>query len=145
MFKRERFCGVRHEKDFCRGGDNPSVCTVARARSRTHRRRSVRCVVGSSRFGTYWRGGRCSGRLHGGSLYCSLMGTEEIIRDPSRRTICKIVRERCFQSRSVYAEGWHSRSSGGSFGVTRETFDTISRRPERDAASSGIGMTPGGK
>src|SRR5262249_22578876 len=89
--------GVRHEKDFCRGGDKPSVYAVRRARSRAHWRRSVRCVVGSSRFGTYWRGGRCCGRLHGGSLNCSLMGTEEIIRDPSRGTICKLVRERCLQ------------------------------------------------
>jgi hypothetical protein len=88
---------MRHEKDFCCCGDNPSVCPVRRARSRAHWRRSVRCVVGSSRFGTYWRGGRCCGRLHGGSLYCSLMGTEEIIRDPSRGTICKLVRERCLQ------------------------------------------------
>ena len=137
----ERICGEKHyETDLCRCGDNCSVCTVGRARSRARRRRSAGCVVGSGCLGTRRRRSRCCGWLHGGSLYCSLMGTEEI-RPPSRGTICKTVQKRSFQSRSVHTGSCHGKSCQGDFGATRPTFDAISPRRERDAACPDIGMS----
>jgi hypothetical protein len=121
--------GVRHEKDLCRCSDNAGICTVSRARSRACRRCCVRCLIGSSRFGAYRRPGRCCGRLHDGSLYCSVMGTEEI-RGPSWERICKTIRQRSFRSASADAGSCHRRSG-------------ISPPPERDAACADIGMTPG--
>ncbi len=77
---------------------------------------------------------------HGGSLYRSLMGTEEI-RRLSPGTIYKIVRKRSFQSRSAEAGSCHGRSCQGDFGATRQTFGAISPRPECAAACPDIGMT----
>jgi hypothetical protein len=131
---------VRHGKDSCRCSDNAGVCTVECTRSRARRRCGIRCIVRSSRLGTYRRCGRCRGRLHGRPLYCSLMGTEEI-RAPSRWTTWKNVRERSFQSKISNAGSCYVRSCRAGFAATRETLGAISLRPERDAACPANGIT----
>src|SRR5262249_49908730 len=96
--------------------------------------------VRSGRLGTCGRCGRCRGRLHGGALYCSFMGAEEI-RPSSRWTIWKSVRERSFQSKTSNAGSCYVTSCRRRFGATRETFDAIGLRLERDAARPDTGIT----
>ena len=131
---------VRHEKDSCRCNNNAGICTVGCPRSRARRRCSIGCIVRSGRLGTCGRCGRCRGRLHCGALYCSFMGAEEI-RPSSRWTIWKSVRERSFQSKTSNAGSCYVTSCRGRFGATRETFDAIGLRPERDAARPDTGIT----
>src|SRR5262249_2015742 len=140
---RQISAGVRHEKNLCNCSDNPSICTVGCARSGAHRRRGARCIVWSSRFGTCGRGSWCCDRLHRGAFYCSIMGTAEIIREPSQGTLSKSVRECSVQSRTIDSGGCDGRPVERGFGATLETFGAISPRPgRRDTACPDIGMIP---
>jgi hypothetical protein len=133
----EWICGEQHEKDLCRCDDDRRVCTAGGARSRARRRRSAGCVVGSRRFGPDRGRSRCCGRLHGGAIYRSFMGTQEI-QPPSHG---ETIQKPSFQAGSARAGTSHGRSRQGEFGTTRPSLDAVSPCPKRDATRPDAGMT----